>query len=255
MPNYLTVAELRARKGLRIVIVQGMPSPWSQAAKTIFELKGLEYVMAPYVPFANNDEVVAWGGEDSAPLVAWNDEKPVHRWVDILNLAERIAPTPSLVPADAADRALMFGLSNEICGELGIGWNRRLQMLAPAIGSGQAPEGVVRMGGKYGYGDAGSKAAARRIAGSLNALAAQLAVQHERGSGFFVGDTLSALDLYWAAFANLVAPLPKEQCPMPEEWRPGFAAIDPETKAALAPSLIEHRDRIFAKYFRSPMEF
>jgi hypothetical protein len=41
-------------------------------------------------------------------------------------LAERLAPQPSLLPVDVMQRALMIGLSHEICGEIGIGCNRRL---------------------------------------------------------------------------------------------------------------------------------
>ena len=83
-------------------------------------------------PGEPNEDIVAWGGEASAPIVAWAKEKPIHRWIDILYLAERLAPKPSLIPTDATQRALMIGLSHEICGEMGIGWNRRLQLFAPA---------------------------------------------------------------------------------------------------------------------------
>ncbi|MBI5617401.1 MAG: hypothetical protein HY943_14025 [Gammaproteobacteria bacterium] len=251
MLNYLTPREIIAHPGLRIVLVQGLPSPWGQAAKTIFEIKGLDYVAAPLVAGGTNDELVAWAGENSGPLVAWADEKPIHRWLDILHLAERLAPTPALIPEDAMERALMIGLSNEICGELGIGWNRRLQLFAPLMGGGAPPEGVARMGAKYRYNTADAAAAAQRTAASIRALDAQLA----RGGRYFIGDRLSALDVYWAAFMNLLLPLPKEQCPMPEDWRPGFVARDPEIIAALTPALVAHRDRIFAAHFRDPMEF
>src|SRR5713226_5667222 len=93
-----------------------------------FDLKGPEYVAAPWKLGEANDDIVAWGGEASAPIVAWRKEKPIHRWIDILYLAERLAPKPSLMPADATQRALMIGLSHEICGQMGIGWNRRLQL-------------------------------------------------------------------------------------------------------------------------------
>ena len=75
------------------------------------------------------------------------------------------------------------------------------------------------------------------------------------GVPYFVGDALSAVDIYWTAFANLLAPLPSSQCPIPEEMRPMFEASDPQIRAALDPILIEHRDRIFAAHFRAPMEF
>lgn len=255
MLQYLSVPEIIDHRGLRIVLVRGMPSPWGQAAKTIFEIKGLDYVAAPLEPGSANGEIVAWCGENSGPIVAWSDEKPIHRWTDILYLAERLSPEPALIPAEASQRALMIGLSNEICGELGIGWNRRLQLLSPAMETGNPPEGVARMGGKYRYNRADAEAAGARTAGSLRALTAQLQSQRARGLRFFVGSALSALDIYWAAFMNLLDPLPKEKCPMPDDWRPRFVATDPQIKAALHPILFEHRDEMFARHFRSPMEF
>jgi glutathione S-transferase len=255
MLDYRTLDEIIAHKGLRIVLVQGMPSPWGQAAKAIFEVKNLDYVVAPQEPGGANEKLEAWSGQSSGPVVAWADEKPIHRWIDILTLGERLAPEPSLVPKDAAQRALMIGLSNEICGELGIGWNRRLQMFAPAMESRSPPEGVVRMCKRYGYNRTDVDAAGSRTAESLRALAAQLKQQYAQGIHFFIGDALSALDLYWVAFANLLDPLPPNICPMPEAWRPAFVASDPAIKAALDPILFEHRDRVFKSCFKNPMEF
>jgi glutathione S-transferase len=254
MLQYRSFKEIIDHPGLRIVLVKGAPSPWGQAAKTIFEIKGLDYVAAPWLGGEPNDEIVAWGGEASAPIVAWAKEKPINRWIDILYLAERLAPKPSLIPMDATQRALMIGLSNEICGRMGIGWNRRLQLFAPAFASSSPPAGVARMGGKYGYNESDAKAAGERIAGSLRALAAQLKSQYARGVHYFIGDGLSALDIYWTAFANLLDPLPKEQCPMPDERRAAFAVTDPSVKSALEPILLEHRSRIFREHFRDPME-
>jgi hypothetical protein len=85
-------------------------------------------------------------------------------------------------------------------------------------------------------------------------LATQLKSQHARGTRYFIGDSWSALDIYCTAFANLLDPLPKEQCPMPEAWRPAFVATDPVIKQALDPLLLEHRARIFRQHFRDPME-
>jgi glutathione S-transferase len=255
MLTYATPADATHGKGLRIVLVQGLPSPWGQAAKTFFEIKGLDYLAAPLVPGGENAELVAWAGENSGPLVAWNDEKPIHRWVDILYLAERLAPTPALIPSDPMDRALMIGLSHEICGELGIGWNRRLQMIAPQMESGNPAEAVANMGAKYRYDNADFRAAGARTAASLTALANQLRTQQARGRNYFVGDGLTAVDIYWTAFANLLDPLPPDLCPIPEGWRPAFVVTDPQIKAALDPILLTHRDRIFTAHFRKPMEF
>lgn len=254
MLTYLPLDEIIARPGLRLVLVQGFPSPWGQAAKTIFEFKHLDYAVGAQEAGGENERLVAWAGENSGPIVAWNDERPIHRWYDILLLAERLAPVPSLLPADPLDRALMMGLSNELCGELGLGWNRRLQMFAPMLDGTDPPAGVARMGAKYRYSAADARAAGARTARQLTALATQLKAQHARGRPFFVGETLSALDLYWVAFMNLLDLLPAPQCPVPDAMRPMFALHDETVRAALDPVLVAHRDRVFAGYFRNPME-
>jgi glutathione S-transferase len=148
----------------------------------------------------------------------------------------------------------MIGLSHEICGQMGIGWNRRLQLFAPAYAAGSPPPNIALMGSKYGYDEGAAKAAGERIAASLKALTQQLKSQYGRGVRYFIGDSLSAVDIYWTAFANLLNPLPKEQCPMSEALRPAFSASDPVVKAALDPLLLEHRSRIFHTHFRDPME-
>ncbi|MBX9943697.1 MAG: hypothetical protein K2Y40_06430 [Reyranella sp.] len=64
-----------------------------------------------------NAETAAWSGQNSAPFVAWQDEKPLNRWLDILLLAERLAPEPAMLPADPRQRALAVGLSHEMLAE------------------------------------------------------------------------------------------------------------------------------------------
>ena len=49
MLEYRSLEEIINHPGLRIVLIKGMPSPWGQAAKAIFDLKGLEYVAAPWM--------------------------------------------------------------------------------------------------------------------------------------------------------------------------------------------------------------
>ena len=94
MLQYRSFEEIIDHPGLRIVLVKGVPSPWGQAAKAIFEIKGLDYVAAPWLGGEPNENIVAWSGATSAPIVAWAKEKPVNRWIDILYLAERLAPKP-----------------------------------------------------------------------------------------------------------------------------------------------------------------
>jgi glutathione S-transferase len=254
MIDYRPLEEIISAKGLRIVLVKGYPSPWGQAAKAMFEYKGLDFLVAPQEAGGTNDALVAWSGENSGPVVAWNDEKPISRWLDILMLIERLAPTPSLIPADAAERALMIGLSNELCGELGLGWNRRLQMFAPAMDSGSPPEGVARMGNKYGYRVEDVAAANARLVAQLRALAAQLRTQVGQGRPFFIGNQLSALDFYWVAFMNLIQLPPQEECEVPDHLRQMINSSDAAVLAALDPLLLSHRDRVFKSCFKSPWE-
>src|ERR1700726_2964662 len=116
MLQYRSFSEMVDGPGLRIVLVKGLPSPWGQAAKTIFEIKGLDYAAAPWMPGEPNADIVAWGGDTSAPIVAWAKEKPINRWVDILYLAERLAPKPSLGPADGTQHALLMGFHTKSAG-------------------------------------------------------------------------------------------------------------------------------------------
>lgn len=243
--------------GLRMVLVQGIASPWGIAAKAIFDVKGVPYVAAPWAAGEANEAAATWSGADSGPVVVWNAERPVNRWLDILMLAERVAPAPALLPAEPLTRALMIGLSFEICGEQGLGWNRRLQLFEPMIESGQAPDGVLRMGRKYGYSSAAAAAAKQRVIAQLRALSVQLKAQYAAGHRYFVGDALSALDLYFVSFMNLVALQPEQECPMDEQWRTVYRTgmDDPALAAAVDPILLEHRDRIFHAHFRNPMEF
>ena len=253
--DYASLEEVIAAQGLRLVIVRGLPSPWSQAAKTFFELKGLPFLVAPQHPGEANERLRAWSGQSGGPVVAWEEETPRHHWTDILFLADRLASEPRLIPTDAHDRALMLGLSHEICGELGLGWCRRLMMFKPAMESGTPPERMARMAQRYRYDAAQADAAPERIAAILLNLSDQLRTQKARGSRFLVGDALSAVDLYWAAFANLLDPLPDALCPIPADSRPAFVNQDPVIGEALDKSLLLHRDFICEEYFRLPMEF
>jgi glutathione S-transferase len=253
--KYLSIAELIKRPGLRLVLVQGAPSPWGQAVKAMMEHKGLEFAVAPQIPGAENSELVAWAGVNSGPVVAWNDGRPMNRWNDILFLLERLAPHKPLVPDAPAERVQLMGLSHELCGELGLGWNRRLSLFKPAMQSGQAPAGINAMSRKYGYNESDVAAANQRQIAMLDLLTSILETQRAQGSAFFVGKQLSAVDFYWAAFSMIMAILPDEQCPVAAGSRAMFENIDASVKAAISPILLEHRDRILGAHFKLPMEF
>lgn len=253
--EFKSIEALKTTPGLRLVLVAGAPSPWSQAAKAMMEYKGLEFAAGRLAAGDTNDDLVAWTGINSAPVVVYNDEKPLDRWSDILFLIERLAPEPQLVPEDPAQRVEMFGMSHELCGEMGLGWNRRLLMFAPMIESGNTPDGISRMAGKYQYNQGDMQLAGARIAATLQMLHRQLERQKQAGSDFFVGDEPSAVDFYWTAFSNLIEIISWDKIPVPEDFRPLFHQADPAVAAAFTPLLREHRERFFDAYFKSPMEF
>ncbi len=84
--DYNKIEDVIDTDGLRIVLLQGFPSPWGQAAKAMMEYKGLDFVAGALQVGDANTEVVNWSGTNSAPVVAWDDEPPLNRWDDILML-------------------------------------------------------------------------------------------------------------------------------------------------------------------------
>ena len=252
--EFIDIEELIRLPGLRLVIVRKTQSPWSQAAKAMIEYKGLDYAIGGQEIGGDNEALVKWSHQNSGPVVAWNEEAPRSNWLDILRLLDRVAPDKPLLPTNAADRAKMIGLSHEICGELGVGWNIRLRLFKPAMDSGEPPEPVQRMCVKYRYNDTDVELANERLVAALNLLGSELKVQLDRGHAYFLGDTVTALDFYWAAFCN-IAILPRDEwIPLSPERRSMFGALDPAVDEALTASLRAHRDHMMEMYFRIPME-
>src|SRR3954470_6360343 len=172
--RYLGVEEAIAGSGLRMVVVGNVPSPWGEAAKGILHIKRLEWGAVRLV--YDSEPLKQWAGQRSGPVAIFDNEPPRAGWFEILLLAERLAPTPSLLPADAAERATMFGLAHEICGEAGLGWSRRLQLIHAGLQkTGGFSERVsLYLGRKYGYSPAIGAAAGARVTALLRMLAAQL---------------------------------------------------------------------------------
>ena len=83
----LSIDELKKTPGLRIVVVGGTPSPRGQAAKAIMEYKQLDYSAGQLELGGANEEIVSWTGINSAPIVGWNDERPIDRWTEIFFFA------------------------------------------------------------------------------------------------------------------------------------------------------------------------
>jgi glutathione S-transferase len=244
--------------GLRVVLSPGVPGPWSEAAKGILHVKKLPYSRVRQELGGENLPLLRWSAQTTAPVFVYDDERPRSIWNDQLYLAERLAPDPALIPAKLEQRALMFGLANELCGENGFGWSRRLMMMHSTLSNPNAPEaaksGAGFLGKKYGYAPAPAQSAPERVAEILSALSAQLDSQRKSGSRFLVGDRLSALDIYWAAFAALLKPLPDDLCKISPGFRKMYTCSDPQVTAAASPQLLEHRDFIYHEFLELPVD-
>jgi len=258
--EYVDPKDAQNMPGLRLALTAGVPGPWSEAAKSIFHVKKIEYVPVLQTAAESNDDLVAWTGFRNAPQAIYSDEPARIRWEEILALAERIEPSPSLVPEDERERALMMGMCHAICSEDGLGWNRRHQLLAPMLSaegadSNPALAGTRVLGDSYGWSTAAAERADARICSILNMLSEQLATQKAAGSEYLIGDALTALDIYWAAFAALIRPLPAELNPMPEFLRAGYGGISEATAGALDEALLAHRDLIYERHLQLPLVF
>lgn len=256
--KYVSVAEARDMPGLRLVLTAHMPGPWGEAAKYVLSARNLAFVPVEQRAMEQNEELFAWTGMRNAPIAMYNDEPPQSTWLEILLLAERLGSGPSLIPDDPLDRALMMGISTEICSPDGFAWSRRLEMMGRGATRNPTSGGdydMARMTLSYGVTPDTIARAPKRMISVMTGLARQLRRQKDAGSEYLVGDRLSACDLHWAAFAGFVAPLPPDLCPMPDFMRENYTHLTPELAEALDPILIEHRDRIYERHIALPMDF
>jgi glutathione S-transferase len=252
--EYIDVEEAQTRPGLRLVLTTGVPGPWGEAAKSIFTLKKIPFVPVRQTAGEVSEALRQWTGQTSAPVAAYEDERPRSGWAEILFLAERLGPQPSLVPEDPAERARMMGLCHEICGEQGLGWSRRL-MLFDAVFRDTPVEERGAMPWKYGYEPDADARATSRVAELLDLFSATLRAQQAVGSKYMMGEQLSALDIYWATFAALLCPLPHDQCPMPKWLRPAYDMTSSPESPVVDPILLDHRDFIYNEHLELPLDF
>jgi len=250
----VSIGAARTLPGLRLLVLQGVPSPWSQAAKAILRVKQLEYTLVHRSAGDAPGALEAWTGQASFPAAMYGSERPRSGWAEILLLAERLAPAPALLPADPEQRAFSFGVAHEICGEMGLGWCRRLESVAAGLARTPPDPIAVWLGGKYGYSPETAALAPGRVRDVLGLLAELLAQSRARGGSYLLGSELTALDLYWATFCNLISPLPPELLPLPPRMRPMFTSADPAVHELLAKSgLLAHRDRIYRERLELPV--
>jgi glutathione S-transferase len=249
---YVSVERAVAMPGLRIAFSRGVPGPWGEAVRAIFDIKRIDYVAVEQQPGQPNQALQAWTGQSSAPVAMLDDDRPRVNWHEMLVLAEQLSPQPRLIPASEDERALMLGLCHAIASEDGFGWAIRellFERLAPADETTRA-----RMRRKF-QNRVGADHSIERVRSILAMLARRLEAQATMGSGYLIGDALTAADIYWTTFSNLVAAIPAEQCPMPEFYRELARSAVSELGFGAPEILIRHRDRILGDHFILPMWF
>ena len=254
---WLSPEEARDHAGLRLVLTVGVPGPWGEAAKGLLVAKDIPFRRVIQKPGEANEALLAWTGEINAPQAVQAQQPALNRWNDLIFLAESLQPNPPLIPENPADRAQMFGLLHELCGQDGFGWNRRQMLFAPLLSLPADHPGrqtVASMAERYGCSERGAARAPQRCAEVLTLLAHQCRTQIACGSHYLIGNQLSALDIYWAAFAALVEPLPEDRCAMSPGMRAGYGQPHPLIDAAITPELMAHRDRIYTDHLELPID-
>jgi glutathione S-transferase len=249
--NYVPVAEARAMPGLRVAFTRGVPGAWSVAIKAILDIKGIDYIPVPQEPGGANESLKEWTGQTSAPVLMFNDDKARPHWSEMLALAEQLQPEPRLVPVDEEDRITMLGLCHEICSEDGLGWNVRLCLLSGERGP-PRDQGGDAMRRKY-RSPVTTEHARQRVRAIIRALAARLDRQAALGHRYFMGDQLTAADIYWTAFSNLFSPMTADLCTMPESYRGLGPVLQLYLEDPLPQILFDHRDYVARNHFRLPI--
>ena len=253
--DYLTVEQAKQTSGLRLVLTRDVPGPWSEAAKAVFRWHGVDYKPVEQIGGRDNPELVAWTGHRNAPIALYDDEPPRVRWQEILDLAERLGSGPSLYPDDIEQRMQVVGLSSEICNEGGLAWHARMLMLNVTYQShGDVVFRKNPMFLEYGFSDTAVKTAIGRVEQILDYLTRTIRSQQDAGSIYLVGKTITAADIYWACFSNMLEALPPEVNPMPDSLRQGWSALA-RSISGFDPILIEQRNAIFEKHLWLPLTF
>jgi glutathione S-transferase len=252
MSRFVSIAQARAGTRLRMACLRGVPSPWTEAAKGIFYVKGLACQYAAQAQEDAPGAIAAWAGDGSVPVVAYANEKLRTGWAEILLLAERLAPEPALIPAKADDRALLFGLAHEICGEMGLGWARRLLMIQESLGHGGDTAFPASVGSylapRYGFDPASMRVAKQRVIDVLTLLSQRIA-----GRRYLLGNALTAVDIYWASFANLFTPLGEAELPALPRIRAAYTCGDADILRAISTELAALQRRVYETHLELPV--
>jgi len=256
MTAWLTLEQALGAPGLRVAPVRaGLPSPWSEFIRACFHVK--------HIPFSLVDardadrgltSIKRLTGQESLPVVFWNEERPRSNWLEQLLLAERVSQQPRLLPQDPFERAKVVGLIAELCSESGFGWHRRVMMTArlltePTFGERERGMGHY-LSKKYVRSTDSLEEATKHCEDIVLTFAALQAAGHD----YLLGPTLTALDLAWAAFAALIQPLSQDLCPMKPLWRDLYTWTPSRAAGHAVEALLLLRDGIYRDRLPLPVD-
>jgi glutathione S-transferase len=249
--EFIDIEAAKTAPGVRIVASTVVPSPWSEAAKAVFTIAGVPFVVVRATP--RDPAVFAWTRAHNVPVVFHDSEPARTIWSQIVTLADRLAEPGRVLPRDLPARVEDTGLLHEIAGEHGLGWNARLLMIHASVVSNGArgfPLPVATyLGAKYGYSAHAVDIGRARSREILAALATRLG-----DAPYFGGDAPNALDAYCATFQIPLAPIDDAVCPaMQPPLRAAFGVAADELGPFVPPALVAHRKRMYAHHLASPI--
>jgi len=256
MTPWLTLEQALGAPGLRLAPVRaGVPSPWSEFVRACFHVKRIPCSL---VDARDTDRgltsIKTLTGQDSLPVVFWNDERPRSNWLEQLVLAERISLKPRLLPDDPVERAKVVGLIAELCSEAGFGWHRRVMMIARLLTEptfGERERGIGRyLSQKYRHDTDSAEGSAKHCEEIVSTFAGLRTAGHD----YLLGSSLTALDLAWAAFAALIEPLSEDLCPMKPLWRDLYTWMPSVTPRHTVEALLSFRERIYRDWLPLPVD-
>lgn len=238
----------KAARGVRIVASRIVPSPWSEAAKALFTLAKVPFLVVSATP--RDPAIAAWTQAHNVPVVFHDDEPPRTVWSQILALAARLG---DVLPRDLRERVMVTGLINEVAGEDGLGWSARLMMIHAGLTTngerGFALPVSKYLAAKYGYDAARIPAARARAIEILAALGERLG-----GAPYFGGERPNALDAYVATFLTPLGTIDEAACPdLQPALRAAFAVAADELGSHVPPALTALRARMFERHLEWPI--
>jgi glutathione S-transferase len=256
MTVWLTLEQALGAPGLRVAPVRaGLPSPWSEFVRACVHIKRIPFSLVDARDADRSlTSIKALTGQDSLPVVFWNDERPRANWLEQLVLVERISRQSPLLPNDPLERAKVVGLIAELCSEAGFGWHRRVMMIARLLKEaafGERDRGIGQyLSKKYQHSTDSEEASAKRCEGIVSTFTDLQAAGHD----YLLGPSLTALDLAWTAFAALIRPLPDELCPMKPLWRDLYTWMPSVASRHDVEALLSFRDRVYRDFLPLPVD-